>query len=79
MKEQYEKLSPKIQQEFARYENIVALNYNYMKSIGIKDPSQLISIIPELFLMPNKILIKKLNNLDIELINNDPAMIVEVI
>ena len=79
MENKNEILTEKVQQELAEYEDLVAINFNFMKSIGIEDPSQLLTVTPELFLLPNEIVKSKLEKIDVSIINEDPKMILELL
>jgi len=79
MKEQLDLLDKNLQQAFKMSENLVALNIKYLYSIGLKNPVELISITPQLFLLSNELVQEKTQGIDVDLINEDPYEILEYI
>ena len=79
MKDKIELLDDNVKQLFKISESLVAINIKYLESIGIKDPVSLISIYPELFISSNEIVKKKCESFDIEMINEDPTSILDMI
>ena len=79
MKEELSKLDKVLQQQFIENEELVLKNIEYLKLMGIKKPELLIVPAPELFLLPNKIVQKKMDKIDINLVNKDYNMILEML
>ncbi len=79
MKEELSKLDKVLQQQFIENEELVLKNIEYLKLMGIKKPELLIVPAPELFLLPNKIVQKKMDKVDINLVNKDYNMILEML
>ena len=79
MKEQISLLSEEDKQLFINNESLIAINYNYLKEVGINKPELLISLKPELFIMPNKLVKDIVSKLNITAINDDPSSIFDYI
>lgn len=79
MNEAIKALDLDMQREFEDYMDLVVINYQYLSSIGVEKPEALIPHIPHLFVRPTEFLAKKFENVDIDLLNEDPNLVIELL
>ena len=79
MKEQINLLSDSLKNSFSIYSITVAVNYEYLKSIGITNPELLITVVPDLFLCSREDLKNSIKNIDINEVNENPISILDMI
>ena len=72
-------LDLELQREFEDYMDLVVMNYQYLSSIGVKKPEALIPHIPHMFVRPTEFLAKSFENVDIDLLNEDPDLVIELL
>ena len=59
--------------------DLIAKNMHYLKTIGIKNPESLVHIKPELFILSNKLVKQRCNNINVELVNENPYTLLDMI
>ena len=75
---QFDKIPENVLDVIKDNTDLVAKNAQYLKSIGIKNPDLLIHIKPELFILATDLVKEKAKVINIELVNEDPYSILDM-